>query len=399
MFEPKTAKSAKSGGSSRGTGEVVEGRARLILPPHVGGKSGVFFNPKMGMNRDIAMLFALSHFFPSRQLRVCDPMTASGVRAVRYVLETSNVLHVLASDSESNPVETARRTVDLNGLAGRISVVQSEANLLLLNHVTERFDLVDLDPFGSPAPYFENTLRATLDGGVIAATATDMGPLTGARAPACIRRYGVRPVRSEFEKEMAIRILAGCLVMIGGKLELGVEIAFSHASDHYARIYGKVSKGRRSANLSAKSLGFLEYCPECLRRNTQTKLESVRTSCVDCGGSVRVGGPIWLGSIWDPQTVQGMIDHTPGLQSSRLSEIQNILTCIGEEQTSSPFHYRTDAFSKRLGCRPPALKQVLATLQEAGFDATRTHFSPSGFRTNAPCRDIASIFQALTKEL
>jgi tRNA (guanine26-N2/guanine27-N2)-dimethyltransferase len=396
MFEPKTTQPRASSG---GTGEFVEGRARLLLPPHVGGKSGVFFNPRMGMNRDIAMLFALSHFFPSRQLRVCDPMTASGVRAVRYVLETSNVLHVLAADSESSPVETARRTVDLNGLAGKISVVQSEANLLLLNHVTERFDLVDLDPFGSPAPYFENTLRATVDGGVIAATATDMGPLTGARAPACIRRYGVRPVRSEFEKEMAIRILAGCLVMIGGRLELGVEIAFSHASDHYARIYAKVSKGRRSANLSAKSLGFLEYCPECLRRNTQSKLESVRTFCVDCGGSVRVGGPIWLGSIWDPQTVQGMIEHTPGLQSSRLSEIQNILTCICEEQSSSPFHYRTDAFSRRLVCRPPALKQVLATLQEAGFEATRTHFSPNGFRTNAPCRDIASLFQDLTKEL
>ena len=66
MFEPKT---AQPGASLGGTGEFVEGRARLILPPHVGGKSGVFFNPRMGMNRDIAMLFALSHFFPSRQLR------------------------------------------------------------------------------------------------------------------------------------------------------------------------------------------------------------------------------------------------------------------------------------------------------------------------------------------
>jgi tRNA (guanine26-N2/guanine27-N2)-dimethyltransferase len=388
---------ANPGASQDGRGEFVEGRARLVLPPQAGGKAAVFFNPKMGMNRDIAMLFASSHFFPSRQIHVCDPMTASGVRAVRYVLETPNVLHVLAADSESNPVETARRTVELNGLTEKISVIQSEANLLLLSHVKERFDLVDLDPFGSPAPYFENTLRATVDGGVIAATATDMGPLTGARAPACVRRYGVRPVRSEFEKEMAIRILVACLVMIGGRLELGIEIAFSHASDHYARIYAKVSKGRKSANLSAKSLGYLEYCPECLRRSTQSKLESVRPTCVDCGSTVRVGGPIWLGSLWDPQTVQGMIQHTPGSQSPRLSEIQNILACISEEQHSYPFHYKTDSFSRRLGCRPPALKQVLGALHAKGFEATRTHFSPNGFRTNAPCLDIASFFQELTK--
>ncbi len=396
MTEPKSTQPRISSG---GTVEIVEGKARLILPPHGGSNSDVFFNPRMGMNRDIAMLFALSHFFPSRQLRVCDPMTASGIRAVRYVLEAPNVLHVLASDSEPKPVETARRTVDLNGLTGKISIVQSEANLLLLNHVTERFDLVDLDPFGSPAPYFENTLRATVDGGVIAATATDMGPLTGARAPACIRRYGVRPVRSEFEKEMAIRILVACLVMIGGRLELGVEIAFSHASDHYARIYARVSKGRRSANLSAKSLGFLEYCPKCLRRSTQSKLELSGTSCVDCGGNTRIGGPFWVGPIWDPQTVDRMIEHTPRLQSPRLSEIQNILSCIGAEQNSSPFHYRTDAFARRVGCRPPALKQVLATLQEAGFESTKTHFSPNGFRTNAPCREIASLFQDLTKKI
>ena len=114
---------------------------------------------------------------------------------------------------------------------------------------------------------------------------------------------------------------------------------------------------------------------------------------------MRIGGPIWLGPIWDPLTVQMMIGHTPKLQSSRLSEIQNILTCIDEELNSPPFHYRTDAFSRRLGCRPPALKQVLATLKEAGFEATRTHFSPNGFRTNAPCRDIALLFQDLTKEL
>jgi tRNA G26 N,N-dimethylase Trm1 len=45
------------------------------------------------------------------------------------------------------------------------------------------------------------------------------------------------------------------------------------------------------------------------------------------------------------------------------------------------------------------LKQVLGALHEKGFEATRTHFSPNGFRTNAPCRDIASLFQDLTKEI
>jgi tRNA (guanine26-N2/guanine27-N2)-dimethyltransferase len=380
------------------TEEFVEGRARVLLPLQTESASGVFFNPKMNLNRDLAILFVSSHFSSSGQLRVCDPMTASGVRAIRYALETPNVLSVLAADNEHRTIEFARATVRLNELETRIDVVESEANLLLLNHVAERFSVIDLDPFGSPAPFFENALRATLDGGVIAATATDMGPLTGARASACIRKYAARPIRSEFEKEMAVRILAACMCISAGRLELGIGIAFSHATDHYARIYAKIAKGRGPANLSTESLGFLEYCPKCLRRNTYDKLESMSTSCEDCGGKTRIGGPIWLGPLWDEPTVQAMMEHVPMLLSTRLSEIQNILACIDQEQNCSPFYCTTDAFSRRLDMKPPALGRVLDALRQTGFEASRTHFSPTGFRTNATSPEIASLFQALADQ-
>jgi tRNA (guanine26-N2/guanine27-N2)-dimethyltransferase len=396
MPELKSAKQCNE--SLDSTIEFIEGKARLVLPIQEEGAPRVFYNPKMNLNRDIAILFTSSYFPSSRQLRLCDPMTASGVRAVRYVLETPNVLSVLAADNDLYTVEVAKATARINRLTENISVVESDANRLLSNHTRERFDLIDLDPFGSPAPFFENALRATSDGGVLAATATDMGPLTGARASACMRKYGVRPIRSEFGKEMAVRILAACLCVIAGRLELGIEIPFSHASDHYARIYATVRKGRSSANLSAEFLGFLEYCPECLRRSAHRRLESIRSSCQDCGNKTRIGGPIWLGPIWNRDTVQAMIERTPALQSSRLSEIQNILTSISEENTGPAFHYATDAFSRRLGLKPPSLRQVLNALKDGGFEATRTHFKATGFRTNAPSQDIKSILYRLTKK-
>jgi len=385
----------KSFGSRRA---FSEGKAILDLPAEEEAGPSVFYNAKMSLNRDLAILFASSHFPGYRQLRVCDPMTGSGVRAVRYVLETPNVLSVLASDTESGTVEAAQATARLNGAEKNIGVVESDANVLLANHVNERFDLVDLDPFGSPAPFFENALRATLDGGVIAATATDMGPLTGARTSACVRKYGIRPVRSEFEKEMAVRILAACICMTAGRLKLGVEIAFSHASDHYARIYARVSKGTDMANLSMRSLGLVEYCPGCLRRVVRDKLESIQTWCEDCSGKTRIGGPVWLGPIWDEPTVKHMIERTPLLQSSRMSEVQTILTCISEEQSAPAFHYTTSAFSRRLFLKPPAVSRALNALQAAGFAATRTHFNPTGFRTDAPCKEITSILRALANE-
>jgi len=359
---------------------------------------GVFYNPKMNLNRDLAVLFASSHFPVWTHVRVCDPMTGSGVRAVRYVLETSNVASVLAADKDPDTVEAARRTIQLNGVEAKVFVVEREATLLLSQHSEDRFDLVDLDPFGSPAPFFESALRATIDGGVIAATATDMGPLSGANAAASFRKYGVRPVHCEFEKEMAIRTLTSTLVSDAGRLNLGVDLVFSHATDHYARIYAKIIKGKTPANHAAKKLGYLEYCARCLSREARSSLESLRSSCPSCGSETKLGGPIWLGQLWDRRTLQAMIERAPTLSTSRLSEAQRILTLIGDELDAESFHFRTDALAHSYKIKPPRIESLLSALRDAGFQATRTHFHPSGFRTDAPVQQIVKLVEQLPKK-
>ncbi len=368
-----------------------EGKVTLFLPPPGGGT--VFYNSRMSLNRDLAVLFAASHFPTQKQLRVCDPMTGSGVRAARYVLETPNVRTVVAADKDPEAVNAAHRTIELNNLEEEVLVIESDANVLLTKHLQDRFDLVDLDPFGSPAPFLESALRATLEGGILAATATDMGPLTGARPAACFRRYGASPVRTEFEKELAVRILAGCLARTACRLDLGVELAFTHASDHYARVYASVSKGKTSANQSAKRLGFLEYCPKCLMRESSNSLESVQMVCTNCKSKVRIGGPIWLGPLWDGHTVMKMIQRTPTLASSRLSEIQAILSRISEEVDSPAFYYRTDAFARALRIKPPGLLELIVALHGAGYQASRTHFDPNGFRTDGKIEELTSLLR------
>lgn len=376
-------------------GQLTEGKAILPSGP---GLSRVFYNPQMNLNRDLAILFVQSYFSTPRSLRLCDPMTGTGVRAVRYLLEAPNVRRVLAADKDAKTVEAARAAARLNQLEDKMAVVKSDANLLLLSHADERFDLVDLDPFGSPAPFFESALRATVDSGIVAATATDMGPLTGARASACLRKYGATPVRTEFEKEIAVRVLSGCLAGAAGRLGLGIDIVFSHASDHYARLYAAVTKGKTAANISVRSLGFIEYCRHCLRRSPRGSMESARTACEECGSRITIGGPIWLGRLWNKVTITRMIAHVPELMSSRLSEIQNLLARIDEECEAPPFYHRIDALSEKLRIRPPRLSSVIDTLHENGYRVSRTHFDPNGFRTDAPNRHILSILRSLANK-
>ena len=374
---------------------VVEGKARVQFTSR---SSNVFYNPKMSLNRDLAILFAISHFPKDRLLQLCDPMAGSGVRAVRYALEASNVASIVAADRQPEAAELARETVRLNNVESKISVIEADAYTLLAKNPRERFDIIDLDPFGSPSPFFESAVRATENGGVLAATATDMGPLSGARPGACKRKYGVNPIRAEFEKEVAVRTMASALTRTAAKLELGINLAFSHATDHYARLYATVIKGRKTANESLRNLGFVTHCPTCLNRTTTSFLSSIREQCENCESQTSVGGPFWLGPLWDQETVKRMIQHTPLLLSTRLSEIQKTLNCIENEVSCPPFYYTTDEAAAAFRTKPPPILTLLSSLRGIGYQASRTHFNPSGFRTNAPTPQIASLFRTITKE-
>ena len=352
----------------------------------------------MSLNRDLAVLFARSYFPKGKTIRICDPMTGSGVRAARYLLEVPNVAEAIVGDREDAAADLAQETAALNGVTGRMTILHIDAHALLSNYVANRFDLVDLDPFGSPATFFESALRATNDCGVVAATATDMGPLSGARPRACLRKYGVWTVRTEFEKELAVRALAGCLLLTASRLELAIRLVFSHATDHYARIYALVSKGRKAANQTLTYCGYLLYCPNCLFRDMVESPSSVRIACKTCGSAAKVGGPFWLGPLWDGGTLETMVRHAAGLASSRLSEVQKILALIEEEREASRLYYTTGAIASRYKVKPPAVVTLIHSLRDLGYQATKTHFNPTGFRTNAPVSAIAASFHVITKE-
>lgn len=345
----------------------------------------------MGLNRDIGVLLVRS-YFRGRQIRICDPMTASGVRAIRYASECSNVESVTASDVDSTSIDYANHMIELNHLTERISVIHANAFALLQNHIETRFDFVDLDPFGSPSPFFESALRCTAEDGILAATATDMAPLTGTRPAACFRKYGIVVARTEFEKEIAVRVLAACLSLASGRLQLGVKVVFTHASDHYARIYVQVNKGRPVANSSVKNLGFLEYCSRCLQRTTRELFEEYASNCKNCGSKMKIMGPLWLGKLWDPELVTRMNENAATIASSRLSDLQILLDRIAGEVDAPPFYRRVDKTAHNLRTNPPRVKEIISALRSLGYAATLTHFHPNAFRTNASDQIIRRAF-------
>ncbi|MEM2535119.1 MAG: hypothetical protein QXD12_04870, partial [Candidatus Nezhaarchaeales archaeon] len=98
-----------------------EGKVKLLLPDDelLGEEEArriVFYNPVMSFSRDfsICILKAYAKLKGKRYLRIAEPLTASGVRGIRYAKEVEEVGEVIISDVNPIAVRLARINVVLN---------------------------------------------------------------------------------------------------------------------------------------------------------------------------------------------------------------------------------------------------------------------------------------------
>ena len=119
---------------------------QTAFPP---GTAPVFYNTKMEFNRDMTVLL-LSCISPENYL---DAMAATGVRGLRVSHETG----IPAIINDRDPAAVAMIEENAERIGGDIRVICDDANRLMC---TERFDAIDLDPFGTPAPFLDAASRS-----------------------------------------------------------------------------------------------------------------------------------------------------------------------------------------------------------------------------------------------
>ena len=77
---------------------------------------------------------------------------------------------VLANDFSEDAFSSIQRNVQHNAVGGKVVPSLREASMLMYEHrepVTERFDVIDLDPYGSPSQFLDATLQSVKDGGTL----------------------------------------------------------------------------------------------------------------------------------------------------------------------------------------------------------------------------------------
>ncbi len=389
---------------------VEEGNVRIIIPrlkafakspsDYAPSKAPVFYNPVMELNRDLAVLAVQAYRRTvNHDVAACEALAGCGVMGTRFAAEVKGVRKVVMADINERAARLANRNVQLNNLVERATVEHEDANLLLSRHGAphRRFDVIDIDPFGSPSPYVDSAIRALRNNGLLALTATDMAPLCGVHPRACIRKYGGRPLRTEYCHELAVRLLAGSLASVAAKHDIGIAIVFSHSSDHYVRVYAKIRYGAKKADESIGKMGFVLHCFRCLHRETRKKVPVGKESgeCPECGSQLSLGGPLWLGEIADKQFV-GSMEEEANLRVLKFGHKITQMLALVKEESNAPFsYYEIDKICNVLSLPVPPVRRVADSLKNEGFVAFLTHFSSRAIKSNAPAMSIRSIVREL----
>ena len=369
--------------------EITEGNTKLLVPKKAltdktPPMKPAFFNPKARTNRDFSII-AYSAFlkkFEGPKIFL-EALSGVGARGLRVANELK-IEKILINDLNPTALKIAESSAILNNLKN-VEFSEKEACVFLNNHSRKgnRGSLVDIDPFGSPAAFFDCGIRATMHGGILSTAATDLQVLNGLFQGACKRKYGGIPVRVEYGNEMAIRLILGSLRSVAARLGVKMIPMFVESEMHYYRTYVKILNHVDQE----ENLGYILHCKNCGHRKTSLEQQQ---ECELCKSKISIAGPLWIGKIFDKEYVKDMIDEIPKLEINKSCE-KTLQKCLDEAEMPA-IYFTLDEIAKKIKSSPPKLEKIILNLKESGFTSSITSFNPTGFKTNANINEIIKIF-------
>ena len=370
---------------------VEEGSTRLLVPRESLESSSppsapAFFNPAASVNRDVSVAVTAA----AGGTTMCDSLAGVGARGVRVANETPRRMEVTVVDFNRIALRLAERSARLNGVRTRCDFVLDEARRALYSRhgKGERFDFVDVDPFGSPAPFIAAAVSATADGGTLSLTATDTAALCGVYPAVTVRRYAAAPLNNEFHHETGARILMNAVRREAAAVERGIVPVAAHCTRHYIRVYARLEDGPARADASVKNEGYVTVCRECF---DVRGAPAPRELCELCGGKVGSAGPLWLG----PLTDGGVVGRAATICEERaLTGGMKVLAGLKDVDAYPPWGYSIDGICSRLRKATVPESGVREYLGSQGFHCGRQPFEKRGIKTDAP---YASVREAVER--
>ncbi|CAN1319719.1 Probable tRNA (guanine(26)-N(2))-dimethyltransferase 2 [Linum perenne] len=343
-------------------------------------------------------------------------LSASGLRALRYAREIEGIGQVVALDNDKSSVEACRRNIKFNGAVAlsKVESILADARVYMMTHPKE-FDVVDLDPYGSPSVFLDSAVQSVADGGILMCTATDMAVLCGGNGEVCYSKYGSYPLRGKYCHEMALRILLASIESHANRYKRYIVPVLSVQMDFYVRVFVRVYTSASAMKNTPLKLSYVYQCTGCDSFHLQpigrtiAKNNSVRylpgfgpavpQDCSDCGKKFNMGGPIWSAPIHDTEWVTSILEDVKSIKDRypAFDRISAVLTTISEELPDVPLFLSLHNLCGTLKCTSPSAVIFRSAVINAGYRISGTHVNPLGLKSDAPMDVIWDIMRCWVK--
>eukprot|EP00929_Paragymnodinium_shiwhaense_P113590 TRINITY_DN81876_c0_g1_i1.p1 TRINITY_DN81876_c0_g1~~TRINITY_DN81876_c0_g1_i1.p1 ORF type:complete len:558 (+),score=132.86 TRINITY_DN81876_c0_g1_i1:81-1754(+) len=472
---PEGAEASQGGGDAdtsspdRPAGCIREGLAE-VLPnksdtPKKGAKpekENVFYNPAQVFNRDLSIV-VLSVFAkirhvevlekhkkreqravetgkeprkpPRSGMKVLEALAATGIRSIRYAKELGHGEHgihsIVANDLDPAAVELMKKNLVHNKVKeGMIEASCGDANVHMYTRRArgpngtgdEAYDVIDLDPYGTCAPFLDAAVQAVADGGLLCITSTDMPVLGGNHPETAFAKYGGTAMKASYLHEMSLRIVLHAVTSAAAKYGRDIVPVMSCSLDFYVRVFVRVYDSPARAKHHASKTSIVHQCMQCESFFVQplgevetpsdgstTKFKPARVvvpgaSCPECEGRFKLAGPFYSGSMYDSDFLAKVIEACdesnwsalPGVTSWK--KVKGLATAMSEEHADLCLHYKLPSLFKVLKASPMPLRQFRGTLQSLGYKVSHFHREPEAVKTDAPNAIIFDLMRLWAEE-
>ncbi|KAB8198992.1 S-adenosyl-L-methionine-dependent methyltransferase [Aspergillus parasiticus] len=330
------------------------------------GKRSNFDNQTPSSDHLDSELLAGENTTPS--FTILDALSATGLRALRYASEIPFATCVVANDLSSSAIKSMKLNIEYNGLGKLIQPNTGDARTYMYSTLnpantqasrphTGKFDVIDLDPYGTAAPFMDSAVQAVKDGGLLCVTCTDAGVWASNGYPEkSYALYGGVPTKGTHSHEGGLRLILHALALSAAKYGLAIEPLLSLSIDFYARVFVRVHRSPAEVKFASGNTMVVYNCDSgCGAWSTQPLTQTkprldkkgnpfyhygfaqgplANTTCAHCGMKTHIGGPMWAGPLHNPQFIRRILDML--LEADRsvyqtVDRIEGMLTTALEE--------------------------------------------------------------------
>ncbi|MFZ8783385.1 MAG: N2,N2-dimethylguanosine tRNA methyltransferase [Desulfurococcaceae archaeon] len=354
----------------------------------------VFYNPHAVVSRDLTVLF-LKATISKRDFFFVDLLAGTGIRGIRVGLEACG--RGILNDIDPRAYYYIKRNILLNKLEGSLEAFNQEANTLLNMLVFSGVlvDYVDVDPYGSPAPFIDSVFKPLAKSAYIGLTATDLAPLSCTHPHKTLTRYWDKCVKVDFDKEYALRLLIANVAMRAAALGYALKPLLSVVHRHYIRVFFAANRSYNKAyRVLDECLGYIWYCADTLERGYIKDVHD--TPLCSSGRKPTVLRRTWICSTSSSEVVAEVLNKAREAGFIH-PDTTRILEALNAEVEISAPYTRLDKLCGALKVNMPKISVLISRLREVGFKATRTHMEVRGLRTNAPFEELRKILLDLAQ--